>query len=186
MQDREEGLIGSRIAKLDRLRERGIDPYPPRYSRTSNNHAAVAEFEAWEAAVGPEPGDDSAPAPEHSLAGRIVSMRVMGRAAFLDLRDGSGRVQAMFRQNVLGDDFDLLKDLDLGDFIGVSGSMLRTRTGEVTIEARKVVVLAKGMRPLPEKIPRIAGRGNTISATLPRPYRRSRSYDGVHPAQPGD
>ena len=78
-------------------------------------------------------------------------MRVMGRAAFLDLRDGSGSVQAMFRQNVLGDDYDLLRDLDLGDFIGVKGRMLRTRTGEVTIEAQQVTVLAKGMRPLPEK-----------------------------------
>lgn len=151
MQDREEGLIGSRTAKLNRLRERGIEPYPPRYSRTANTLEAVTEFEAWEKAVGPESGEGSAPAPKHSLAGRIVSMRVMGRAAFLDLRDGSGRVQAMFRQNVLGEGFDLLKDLDLGDFIGVSGSMLRTRTGEITIEAQEVVVLAKGMRPLPEK-----------------------------------
>ena len=150
MQDREDALIGSRITKLERLREKGIDPYPPRYRRSADTATAVAEFEAWESKAG-EGGDDEAPPPEHSLAGRIVSMRVMGRAAFLDLRDGSGSVQAMFRQNVLGDEYELLRDLDLGDFIGVSGSMLRTRTGEVTIEARQVTVLAKGMRPLPEK-----------------------------------
>ena len=150
MQDREDALIGSRIAKLERLREKGIDPYPPRYRRSADMATAVAEFEAWESTAG-EDGAEAAPVPEHSLAGRIVSMRVMGRAAFLDLRDGSGSVQAMFRQNVLGDQYELLRDLDLGDFIGVSGSMLRTRTGEVTIEAREVTVLAKGMRPLPEK-----------------------------------
>ena len=150
MQDREDALIGSRITKLERLREKGIDPYPPRYRRSADTATAVAEFEAWESKAG-EGGDDEAPPPEHSLAGRVVSMRVMGRAAFLDLRDGSGSVQAMFRQNVLGDEYELLRDLDLGDFIGVSGSMLRTRTGEVTIEARQVTVLAKGMRPLPEK-----------------------------------
>ncbi len=150
MQDREDSLISSRIAKLERLREKGIDPYPPRYRRSADTATAVAEFEAWETAAGDD-GAEEAPPPEHSLAGRIVSMRVMGRAAFLDLRDGSGSVQAMFRQNVLGEGYELLRDLDLGDFIGVSGSMLRTRTGEVTIEARQVTVLSKGMRPLPEK-----------------------------------
>ena len=151
MLDREDSLIGSRIAKLDRLREKGIDPYPPRYRRTADTATAVAEFIAWEEGKNSVCEEDAAPAPIHSLAGRIMSMRVMGRAAFLDLRDGSGTVQAMFRQNVLGDEFELLKDLDLGDFIGVSGGMLRTRTGEVTVEAKDVTVLAKGMRPLPEK-----------------------------------
>ena len=155
MQDREDALIASRVAKLTRMRERGIDPYPPRYLRTTNTAGAVAEFEDWERSEGEAPGDGSdgvaVAAPQHSLAGRIVSMRVMGRAAFLDLRDGSGSVQAMFRRNVLGDRYELLRDLDLGDFIGVEGRMLRTRTGEVTIEAEEVTVLAKGMRPLPEK-----------------------------------
>ena len=151
MQDREDGLLASRQAKLNRLRERGIDPYPPRYHRTADTATAVAEFLQWEEACGPERDEEAPLSPLHSLAGRIVSMRVMGRAAFLDIRDGSGRVQAMFRQNVLGDEYDLLKDLDLGDFIGVTGPMLRTRTGEVTVEAQAVAVLAKGMRPLPEK-----------------------------------
>ena len=150
MQEREDTLIGSRIAKLERLREKGIDPYPARYRRSAEAASAVAEFEAWENRTGNN-GEDESPPPEHSLAGRIVSMRVMGRAAFLDMRDGSGSVQAMLRQNVLGEQYGLLRDLDLGDFIGVSGSMLRTRTGEVTIEARQVTLLAKGMRPLPEK-----------------------------------
>ena len=151
MQDREDGLIASRIAKLNRLREKGIDPYPPRYRRTTDAAGAVAEFEEWERATGDSSGDGGPAAPEHSLAGRVISMRVMGRAAFLDLRDGSGTVQAMFRQNVLGDEYELLRDLDLGDFIGVRGRMLRTRTGEATIEAEDITVLAKGMRPLPEK-----------------------------------
>ena len=94
MQDRADSLVGSRILKLDRLREKGIDPYPPRYRRTADTATAVAEFETWESAGGDE--GEAIPAPEHALAGRIVSMRVMGRAAFLDIRDGSGAVQAMF------------------------------------------------------------------------------------------
>ncbi len=143
MLEREDGLLNSRITKLDRLRQRGIDPYPPRFRRTAAAAAATAAFEAAE--------QQETHPPEQSLAGRIMSMRVMGRAAFLDLRDGSGTVQAMLRQNVLGEDYDLLKDLDLGDFLGVAGPMLRTRTGQVTIEARQVSLLSKGMRPLPEK-----------------------------------
>ena len=159
MPEREDGLLGSRQTKLDRLRDRGIDPYPPRFRRTADAATAIADFEATEqreeSAAGaeiPASGEPVEPNPPvQSLAGRIMSMRVMGRAAFLDLRDGSGTVQAMLRQNVLGDDYDLLKDLDLGDFLGVDGPMLRTRTGQVTIEARQVTLLSKGMRPLPEK-----------------------------------
>jgi lysyl-tRNA synthetase, class II len=146
MPDREEGLLGSRIAKLHRLRERNIDPYPTRFRRTTNAAAALADFEAREAAGG-EPSEDT----PVSLAGRIMSVRVMGRAAFLDLRDGSGGIQALLRQNVLGEGYDLLKDLDIGDFLGVSGVLMRTRTGQVTIDAQQLTVLAKGMRPLPEK-----------------------------------
>ncbi len=137
--------LESRRAKLARLRERGIDPYPPRFERSCTASEAIAQFETDEAAG---KLDTALPV---QLAGRITSMRVMGRASFLDLRDGSGAVQAMLRQNVLGDAYNLLTDLDLGDFLGVSGNMMRTRTGQVTVEAQSVTILAKGMRPLPEK-----------------------------------
>jgi lysyl-tRNA synthetase class 2 len=146
MPDREEGLLSSRQTKLDRLRQRGINPYPPRFQRTCDTATAVASFEASERGEKPELN------PDHlALAGRIMSVRVMGRAAFLDLRDGSGSIQALLRQNVLGDEYELLKDLDIGDFLGVAGGILRTRTGQITIEARQLTLLAKGMRPLPEK-----------------------------------
>lgn len=150
MPDREDGLLGSRQAKLNRLRERGIDPYPPRFNRTATTSDAVAAFEASE-------GNDSTAsnvtpnAAEVALAGRITSMRVMGRAAFLDVRDGSGVVQALLRENVLGAEYEILKDLDLGDFVGVTGSLMRTRTGQVTVDTQKIAILSKGMRPLPEK-----------------------------------
>ena len=141
--------LESRRAKLARIRERGIDPYPPRFRRSASAAAAIARFEADEAdGLDDAAGSDAAVI---QLAGRITSMRVMGRAAFLDLRDASGVVQAMLRQNVLGADYELLSDLDLGDFLGVSGRMMRTRTGQPTIEAQSLTILAKGMRPLPEK-----------------------------------
>jgi lysyl-tRNA synthetase class 2 len=146
MPDREEGLLSSRYSKLDHLRESGIDPYPPRFVRTCDNAAATAMFEAVESDDTPE-----TTTPSISLGGRIMSMRVMGRAAFLDIRDGSGTIQALLRENVLGDAYELLKDLDLGDHLGVSGPVMRTRTGQVTIEAHELTITSKGMRPLPEK-----------------------------------
>ena len=140
-----EANLESRRAKLERIRQGGIDPYPPRFERSCSASDAIAMFEASESTGSTESTANL------SLAGRIVSMRVMGRAAFLDLRDSSGVVQAMLRQNVLGEDYALLQDLDLGDFLGVSGNMMRTRTGQATIEAQSLTILAKGMRPLPEK-----------------------------------
>lgn len=146
MPDREESLLGSRQAKLERLRQQGVDPYPPRVNRTCDTGSAIALFEAVES------GDrEEADAKDLSVAGRIVSVRVMGRAAFLDLRDSSGTLQALLRQNALEGKFDLLKDLDIGDHLGVTGSMIRTRTGQVTIDAHELTLAAKGMRPLPEK-----------------------------------
>jgi len=75
----------------------------------------------------------------------------MGKAAFLDLQDASGVIQALLRQNNLKDGFDLLKDLDIGDHLGVRGDLIRTRAGQVTIDAMELTVTAKVMRPLPEK-----------------------------------
>ena len=146
MPDRQDGLLGSRYAKLERLRQRGIDPYPPRYQPITAAAVAIADFEAWEARA-----EENPHAQHLAVAGRIVSLRAMGRASFLDLRDGSGTIQALLRQNVLGEDYALLEDLDLGDFLGVSGTMMRTRTGQPTIEAHQITLLSKGLRPLPEK-----------------------------------
>ena len=146
MPDREDGLLASRYIKLDHLRQSSIDPYPPRFVRTCDNAAATAMFESVESDDTPE-----TTTPSISLGGRIMSMRVMGRAAFLDIRDGSGTIQALLRENVLGDAYGLLKDLDLGDHLGVSGPVMRTRTGQVTIEAHELTITSKGMKPLPEK-----------------------------------
>ncbi len=137
----EEELIALRKEKLGRLREAGIDPYPPRFERTHTAVAAVDELGAAQ-----ESGTTV------SVAGRITAVRGMGKASFLDLRDGSGRIQAYIKQeNVGADAYALLKDLDLGDFLGVTGSLFRTKTGEPTVEAREVTVLAKALRPPPEK-----------------------------------
>ncbi len=146
MPERGEELLRSRREKLAHLRQRGVNPFPPRFQRTNTSEDAVALFREEEE----QRGEDARTEPV-TVAGRIMSMRVMGKAAFLDLRDGTGRIQAHLRRDVLGEDYDLTKELDIGDFLGVGGPLFRTRTGEVTVEAQHLTVLAKSLRPLPEK-----------------------------------
>jgi len=138
--------LENRVTKLARIRANGLDPYPARFHRTFDSATATALFEELEET---DPPDERLQ--NISLAGRITSMRTMGKAAFLDLQDASGSIQALLRQNNLEDGFDLLKNLDIGDHLGVRGNLIRTRTGQVTIDALELTVTAKGMRPLPEK-----------------------------------
>ena len=146
MAERGADHLRSRRQKLERLRQLDVDPFPPRYSRTCSTADAVAIFESAEQSRGPEARTDPV-----SVAGRIMSLRGMGKATFLDLRDGSGRVQAHLRRDILDDQYGLVRELDLGDFLGVEGPVFRTRRGEVTVEATSLTLLSKSLRPLPEK-----------------------------------
>ena len=146
MADREDTLLENRAAKLARIRANGLDPYPARFHRSYDTATATSLFEELEQNDPPHEKLQNV-----TLAGRITSIRDMGKAAFLDLRDASGVIQALLRQNNLKDGFDLLKDLDIGDHLGVRGDLIRTRAGQVTIDAMELTVTAKVMRPLPEK-----------------------------------
>ena len=139
-------LVRVRLEKTENLRSKGIDPYPRSYERTHTTTDAVQQFESAEFS-----GDHEFDLDQVSIGGRITGMRGMGRVTFCDILDGSGSIQAMFRVNVLGDEYETLRDLDIGDWIGVTGQMIRTRTGEVTVQASKFTVLCKSLRPLPEK-----------------------------------
>ena len=146
MPEAETGLVSDRLAKLERLRARGIDPYPHKYHRSHTTAQARADFESRvEGPAGHSRTD------EMSLAGRIVALRRMGRATFADLLDGEGRLQVLFRQNKLSESYQILDDVDVGDWVGVTGSLFRTRTQEITLEVHLWQVLAKSLRPLPEK-----------------------------------
>ena len=135
-----------RLEKLSRLIDRGLDPYPHKFQRSHTTREAARLFlEMVET-------DPSATLPGVSLAGRITAARFMGKAAFFDIRDGSGKIQVFFRRDSLGEDkYAVLHDLDLGDFLGASGRVFKTRSGEVTLEASDYAILAKALRPLPEK-----------------------------------
>ena len=132
-----------RIAKLERLRERGIDPYPARVSRTHSAAEAITAFE--DAAEGERV--------EVHVAGRLMSARVMGKSTFAHIADGSGRVQIYLRQDELGEDaYELFRrDVDLGDFVSARGHMFRTRTGEVSVHVEAFEIIAKALLSLPEK-----------------------------------
>ncbi len=139
-------LMAQRVAKLDQLRELGMPPYPTRAHRTHTAEQATAIVEAL-----PE-GTDEAEGTTVTVAGRVVARRDMGRAAFVDLLDGSGRIQVLFRKNQLPEElFTALKLIDLGDFIGVTGTPMRTRTGQPTVGATSWVMLAKALHAPPEK-----------------------------------
>lgn len=130
-----------RYQKLLRLRERGINPYPLRVSRTHTAREAMDAFTRGETLQGIQ------------LVGRLVALREMGKLTFAHVQDGTAKIQWMFRKDVVGAEQYalLLKEFDLGDFIGATGDMMRTKTGEITLHVTRFELLAKTLSPLPEK-----------------------------------
>ena len=134
-------LMAQRLEKLAQWRAIGVEPYAYRYQPT---HHAVELLNRGDA-VTPDPGEGV------RVAGRLMTLRGHGKAGFGHLLDGSGRIQLYFRADQMGDHFRRYELLDVGDWIGVEGRLFRTRTGEITVRAERVELLAKALRPLPEK-----------------------------------
>ncbi|MBI4334355.1 MAG: lysine--tRNA ligase [Chloroflexi bacterium] len=140
MLSRLDVLVQHRLEKLEKIRALGIDPYPHRYhpSHTAQQVVTLLSQESAQAEV--------------TVAGRITAHRAMGKAAFMDLRDASGKIQLYLRRDRVGEkDFELYKLLDIGDIIGVSGRPFRTHTGEASLEVGRLTLLSKALQPLPEK-----------------------------------
>jgi len=137
-------LEQTRIEKLERLREQGIEPYPNKAKRTHTSLEAIKAFETSENSEPPE-------TVHATVAGRIRSMRPMGKIAFAHIEDGDGRLQIFLRVNELGKEkLDLFKqDFDIGDFMQASGKMFRSRSGEPTLHVDDYKLLAKSITPLP-------------------------------------
>jgi len=141
MTSRLDRVTEERLKTIQELRERGVDPYPHTY-HPSHTTAAARELLDSE-------GERSRTV---SVAGRVMARRKMGKLAFLDLRDGAGRLQASLRRDLLGEDaYAILRDIGVGDFVGVEGELFVTKTGETTVEVSAVTILSKSLRPLPEK-----------------------------------
>ncbi|HET9919352.1 MAG TPA: lysine--tRNA ligase [Ktedonobacteraceae bacterium] len=130
-----------RLQRLHTLRERGVNPYPNRVERTHTIADVLEHFDEWQ-------GPDGS----FTLTGRIRLVRDMGKSAFVNIEDGTGRIQVYFRINDVGEEaYRMLKLLDIGDFIQVSGFLFRTKTNERTMHVLSYRLLSKSLRPLPEK-----------------------------------
>jgi lysyl-tRNA synthetase class 2 len=140
-----DDVIAQKTAKVLDLKSRGIDPYPALCART---HSCLEAFELARALSAGEHGTQSV-----SCAGRIVSLRDMGKSIFANIQDISSKIQVYFKKDAMEEsNFELIKkDIHTGDFISVSGLVFKTRTGEPTIAARELSLLAKSLRSLPEK-----------------------------------
>ncbi|MBP5094173.1 MAG: lysine--tRNA ligase [Abditibacteriota bacterium] len=149
----EDELIKTRIEKLEKLRELCGDPFAvERYEREAELEGK--KIEATSAGVKKafeenESDDENAPKIKASLAGRVVSIRVMGKAAFAHIMDLRGKIQIYFKRDDLGEMYKAVKLLDMGDFIGVKGFVFRTRMGEISLHAEELTVLSKSLRPIP-------------------------------------
>jgi lysyl-tRNA synthetase, class II len=148
-----EQLIAHRLAKLDELRELGLEPYPTRYRVEESIREAKRRF----ADITAE--ELEAEKPEVRLAGRLRAVRGHGKVSFVDLSDGVEQFQLYLRRDDLDEtSWKAFKLLDLGDFLGVEGRVFRTRSDELSVAVTKLTVLAKTVRPLPEKYHGLADR----------------------------
>ena len=144
MTDEQSDLLAERRAKLERLREEGIEPYPHGFPDRTEIAAVRESHEELEA--GEETSD------RYRVAGRLIAKRGHGKASFLDLRDGTGQIQIQARVDELGDDAYLgLMSLDVGDIVGIEGAVFTSKRGELTIRAEAWELLSKSLRPPPEK-----------------------------------
>lgn len=140
----EDDPIEVRRAKRQALIDAGIDPYGHAFDRTAD----IVELEARYADL----ADGDTTEDEVSLAGRVMARRVQGKIAFLELMDPTGTIQLFCRINALGETkFEELKDIDVGDWIGIHGVMMRTRRGQLSVAVDSFELLSKSLRPLPEK-----------------------------------
>ena len=137
----EQDFIKVRIKKIEDLREKNIDPFPAQFLRTHTSLQSIREFEKSE-----EESDIKV-----TVGGRITARRGMGKATFIDLRDAQGQIQLLIRKNNLGEDYDLLNYIDIGDWLGAKGILFKTRTGEITVQVSYFQILCKAIRSLPEK-----------------------------------
>ena len=128
-----------RREKMQTLREKGIDPFGHACKTTHMSREILDNFEDLEGK-------------EVIVAGRVMSMRGHGKVSFIDLRDFQGKIQLYVKIDVVGEEnFDLLKQMDIGDIIGVRGEVFKTQRGEISVKAEELTFLSKSLHPLPEK-----------------------------------
>ena len=130
-------IIDFRKEKLNKLRDLGVDPYPHKFSPAHKSVEILNDFNKFENKT-------------VCIAGRIMALRKMGRSSFIHVMDDQGRIQIFIKKDNVGENiYDAFNLMDIGDFIGISGIVFKTKVGEISISAEKFDVLAKSLRPLP-------------------------------------
>ncbi|MBI88954.1 MAG: lysine--tRNA ligase [Candidatus Marinimicrobia bacterium] len=130
-------VMDFRLEKLESLLKNRINPYPPKFQPKHKSMNILSDYDNYEGL-------------NVIVAGRIMALRKMGKASFVQLMDDEGKIQIFVRNNDIGDEnYSNFKLLDIGDFIGVEGEVFKTKTGEITIKTHKLTILAKSIRPLP-------------------------------------
>ena len=144
-------LMLRRREELDALVSMGVDPYPRSYDVTSRSADILRSF------------TDGGPERRVRIAGRIMSLRRMGKASFCHLQDSAGRIQVYLKKDDLGAPYDAFRLLDIGDIMGVEGTVFRTRMGEISVHATAFELLSKSLRPLPVVKEKTDEAGNTVT-----------------------
>ncbi len=142
----EDRIIKDRIEKLERIKKLNIDPYP---SRWESERSSIQEV--LNCFIQSEESEKNISSENFSISGRIMAKRGMGKVVFFDLKDQSGKIQLHYKDEDNEISKEFLDLLDIGDIIGVDGIIFRTRRGEITLDLKKIVLLTKSIRPLPDK-----------------------------------
>ena len=172
-----------RRGKLAELQEKGMEPYPARLPRERTHTAveAIAAYREGRLAEGELV----------TLVGRMLTLRVMGKAAFAHIEDGSSRIQIYVKRDVVGEatyEETFKRLIDLGDFITVTGAMFTTRTGEVTCEVRELALIGKTLNPAARQVAWPEGHRDALSPALRRPAgqpRGARRFPHARPDRQG-
>ena len=130
-------LVEFRKEKLEKLIAKGVNPYPASFNPSHHSKEIISDFENFENNI-------------VCVAGRIVSIRKMGKASFFNIQDSDGRIQIFIKKDEVGDSiYEIFQLMDIGDFLGISGTVFKTKVGEVSIKTAELTVLCKSLRPLP-------------------------------------
>ena len=143
-------LMRRRREELEELKRLGINPYPHHFDRTATSRDILDAF------------SDDAPKRTVAIAGRILTLRRMGKASFCHIQDEDGRMQVYLRKTDLGATYDAFRLMDIGDIIGVKGFVFRTRTGEISVHAQELLLLSKSLRPLPVPKEKVDQEGKRV------------------------
>lgn len=143
-------LMVRRREELEELKKLGLNPYPHEFDRNDFSKEIIESFK------------DDAPVRTVSMAGRIMSLRRMGKASFCHVQDSHGKIQMYLKKDDLGQMYDAFKLMDIGDIVGVKGFIFRTKMGEVSIHAQSLVLLSKSLRPLPIVKEKVDEQGNKV------------------------